>query len=173
MICWWRVWMRGSTWTTYKKPLIRLSNTTWSWISANALSEFHQENSLDSWFHIGELRQILIRFKQNWTWSLCEISKKSSLLLDELLPLTGLFLKLMTNVYHFSRFLKRHLNGRTSVKKPFKTSRPTSPQLPCWVPSCLAKNCICIWQCPYMQWVQLWLEKKEGCRYRFTIQAEH
>ena len=32
------------------------------------------------------------------------ISKKSSLLPGALSPLTGLFLKLLTSVYHFSRF---------------------------------------------------------------------
>ena len=54
------------------------------------------------------------------------ISKKSNLLLDESLPLTSLSLKLLTSAYHFLRFLGRHLNRQTSVKRPFKTSRPTS-----------------------------------------------
>ena len=54
------------------------------------------------------------------------ISKKSNLLLDESLPLTSLSLKLLTSAYHFLWFLGRHLNRQTSVKRPFKTSRPTS-----------------------------------------------
>ena len=54
------------------------------------------------------------------------ISKKSNLLLGESLPLTSLSLKLLTSAYHFLRFLRRHLNRQTSVKRPFKTSRPTS-----------------------------------------------
>ena len=49
------------------------------------------------------------------------ISKKSSLLLDELLPLIGLILKLLINVCHFLRYLKRHLSGRMSIKKPSRT----------------------------------------------------
>ena len=32
-------------------------------------------------------------------------------------PLTGLFQKLLKNVYHFSRFSRRRLNGRTSVRR--------------------------------------------------------
>ena len=47
--------------------------------------------------------------------------KEVSLLSDELLPSTCLSLKLLINVCHFLRYLERHLNGRTSVKKPFKT----------------------------------------------------
>ena len=49
------------------------------------------------------------------------MSKKSSLLLDELLPSTGLSLKLLINVFHFLRYLKMHLNGWKSVKKPSRT----------------------------------------------------
>ena len=36
---------------------------------------------------------------------------------DELQPSIGLSLKPLTNVYHFSRFLKRHLNGRTTARE--------------------------------------------------------
>ena len=43
--------------------------------------------------------------------------KKFNLSLDELLPLTSLSLKLLTNVFHFLRFLKKRLNGQTSVRK--------------------------------------------------------
>ena len=43
--------------------------------------------------------------------------KEVQSLTDELLPSTGLFLKLLTNVCHFSRFLKKHLSRPTSIKK--------------------------------------------------------
>ena len=46
--------------------------------------------------------------------------KKSSPSLDELLPLTGSSLKLLTSACHFLKFLRRYLNGRTSVKRPFQ-----------------------------------------------------
>ena len=39
--------------------------------------------------------------------------KKSSHSPDKLQPSTGLSLKPLINVYHFSGFLKRHSNGRT------------------------------------------------------------
>ena len=36
---------------------------------ASALSEFRWENSLGSWFHIGELKRILTKFRQSWILS--------------------------------------------------------------------------------------------------------
>ena len=44
-------------------------------------------------------------------------TKKSNPSLDELLHLIGLFLKPLTNVCHFLRFLKKHLNGPTSARE--------------------------------------------------------
>ena len=46
-----------------------------------------------------------------------QMLKKSSPLPDELQPSTDLSLKPLINVYHFSRFLKGHSNGRTSVRE--------------------------------------------------------
>ena len=52
--------------------------------------------------------------------------KEVQSLTGELLPLTGSSLKLLTSVYLFSKFLRKNLSERTSVKRPSKTLRPTS-----------------------------------------------
>ena len=49
------------------------------------------------------------------------VKKKSSHSPDELQPLTGLFPKPLINVCHSSKFLEKHLSGRTIIREPSKT----------------------------------------------------